>query len=297
MLRIHRLFALLIGVVTALVAGCASSLPARPASVFNRFNPVQAPAGPDIIEMQVALLERPLGDTFLGPELWKEVDEQTLSMQRKVVLEENGFRVGQVGGLTPAGLHRLLTSVHSNANPRRMFVHLGKPSSIVLGPAMPLCRFECTQDGVLTPVTLDLAECRLNVVPQLADEGRIRLAFTPQVRHGQAQPVPHPLDDHSGFILRSEQPTESYASMSWEVTLAPNQYVLVGAQMEHPRGLGYQCFIRFSEPAPVQRLLVMRVSRTVGDLPPNDLFESDEPESRKPMPLVVQAAWSAPAPR
>jgi hypothetical protein len=296
MLGVRHALALLCGLVTALIAGCAGGQAARPLSVFDRFRPLQTPAGPDVVEMQVALIQRPLYDPFLGHDLWTEVDEQTVPLLRKLVLDENGFRVGQVGGVAPTGLQKLLTSERSNATPRRIYVHSGNPASLVLGPPMANCHFELRQDGTAVPVTLDQAECTLSVIPTVAGDGLTRLNFTPQVRYGQPQPAPHPTEDHTGFILRSEQPTKGYAALAWEVTLAPNQYVLVGARIDRPRSLGYQCFLRSDEPAPVQRLLAIRVTRTSPGLPTEELFDDSEESTsaKRPMPLVLQAAWCSP---
>jgi hypothetical protein len=292
---VRQVLALLCGILTALVAGCAGGHAARPLSVFDRFRSLQTPVGPDVVEMQVALIERPLVDPFLGHDLWAEVDEQTVPLQRKLVLDENGFRVGQVGGLTPTGLQKLLTSERSNANPRRVYVHAGNPASLVLGPPMAVCHFELPHDGTIEPVTLDQVECLLSVVPSLAGDGQVRLAFTPQLHYGQPQPVPRATEDHSGFILRSEQPTKAYAALAWEVILAPNQYVLVGARIDRPLSLGYQCFLRGDEPAPVQRLLAIRATRTSPGLPSGELFDDGEQSSsaKRPLPLVLQAAWRA----
>jgi hypothetical protein len=277
--------------LVGLMAGCTDPPTVNPRSLFDRFRPLQTPAGPDVVEMQVALIERPLYDPFLVRDLWTEVDEQILSLPQKLVLDENGFRVGQVGGFAPTGLQKLLVSERSNANPRRIYVHAGNPASLTLGPAMPVCRFEMPRDGEPIQVSLDQAECLLSVVPSLAGEDRIKLAFTPQIRYGQAQAVPRPTE--AGFILRSEQPTKIFAALTWEVTLAPNQYVLVGARTDRPQSLGHQSFLRGDEPVPVQRLLALRVSRTSPGLPAGDLVdESEQPTSAKrPMPLVLQAAY------
>jgi hypothetical protein len=293
MLPVRQAPVLLCVFLIAQLVGCTDPPTVNPHSLFDRFRPLQTPAGPDVVEMQVALIERPLYDSFLVHDLWAEVDEQILSLPQKLALDENGFRVGQVGGFAPTGLQKLLVSERSNANPRRIYVHAGNPASLTLGPVMPVCRFELPRDGEAIPVSLDQAECLLSVVPSLAGEDRIKLAFTPQIRYGQAQAVPRPTEDRQGFILRSEQPNKTFAALTWEVTLAPNQYVLVGARTDRPQSLGHQSFLRGDEPVPVQRLLALRVSRTSPGLPAGDLIdESDQSTSAKrPMPLVLQAAY------
>jgi hypothetical protein len=96
-------------------------------------------------------------------------------------------------------------------------------------------------------VTLDQASCVLTVVPTLAADGRTRLQFTPEIRN-------HP---GNGNSLAS-----AYGSLSWEITLAPNDYLLIGGRYDRPNTLGWQSFIRPDEDAPVQRLLVIRTTRS-----------------------------------
>src|SRR5262249_34929830 len=105
---------------------------------------------------------------------------------------------------------------------------------------------------------------------------------------------PRAAADGSGFILQEEWPTKSYASLSWEVTLAANQYVLVGSRADCPETLGYQCFVRRADPVAVQRLLAIRTSRLSAPATSEMLAESSDesPPPRCTPPLAVQAAWT-----
>jgi hypothetical protein len=213
-----------------------------------------------------------------------------VDLERKSLLEDNGFRVGQVGGITPEGLQSLLTSDRSCANPRRIQLHAGKPARLVLGPTAAQCSFQMVRDGAPVNITLEQAQATVEVVPSLAKDGRVKLTFVPQVQHGEAAQLIRPAEDHSGFMLQMERPTERYPSLAWEVTLAPNEYVVVGARFDQAQTLGHSCFVRIDEPRPVQRVLVIRTSRA-------------EPEATSPvvggegfapqaLPLATQASWS-----
>jgi hypothetical protein len=287
--------ALFWGLLTALVVGCATDAPSRPSTWFERFRSAGGPTGPDVVQIDMALVERPLGDPALNEDLWSHADEQTVALERKAVLEDNGFRVGQMGGLAPSALQNLLTSDQSCINPRRLSMHAGNPTTVVLGPQTSLCRFRMEQDGRASVISLEQAECTLKVEPILTKDGHIRLLCTPQIRHGESNRSLWAASDHSGWVLRTDRPTETYSSLTWEVTLAPNQYVLVGARADRPETLGYQCFFRQDETTPVQRLLVMRAcpvsADTAGD---NGLDWPAEKTARKrATPLALQAAgWT-----
>jgi hypothetical protein len=151
------------------------------------------------------------------------------------------------------------------------------------------------QDDRQTDIALEQAEYSVKVVPTLTGEGKTRLQFTPQIRHGEAVPQPVPAPDRSGFVLQFQQPTETYSGLAWDVTLAPNEYVVVGGQADQPDTIGYQCFVRRDEPVPVQRLLVIRTCRQAPGVTPDASFLTgeEEPSPSKTPALALQAAWTS----
>lgn len=285
--------ALVLGLLTGLLIGCANDRPVRSVSWLDRWRPFHGPAAADVIEVRVALVERPPDDPVINQELWALADEQIIPLEQKAALEENGFRVGQIGGNTPAGLLTLLTSGRSNVNPRCLYVHAGHPVPVALGPIAPACSFEMEQNGEVANVSMQKAQCAFSLVSSLTNDGRTRLQFTPEVHYGQKALVPRAAEDGSGFILQEEWPTKTYGSLAWEVTLSPNQYIVVGARCDRPETLGYQCFVRRDESVPVQRLLVIRTCRLTAPSPSEFVADSSDnlAPSRTP-PLALQAAWT-----
>lgn len=286
--------ALIWGVLAGLLAGCATGSATHPASWFTRFRALQIPAGADVIQMEVVLLERPIGDSYINQEVWQLADEQVVPLEHKAILEENGFRVGQIGGVTPPGLQNLLTSERSNINPRRHYVRAGNPRLLALGPIAPLCQFQVQVEGQPAALALEQAACSLSVLPSLADRGQLRLQFTPEIEYGQKKFEAQPNEEKSGFILTPKRPTRSFADLGWEVTLAPNQYLIIGARADRFDTLGCQAFVRRDEAIPVQRLLVIRASPAVpgatNDL--SALSDDDEPTPARTTPLALQAGWT-----
>ncbi|MBV9123033.1 MAG: hypothetical protein JO112_06735 [Planctomycetes bacterium] len=283
---------LLWGLAAACLAGCinAEQTPAR--AWRDYLGPLQGLVGPDVIQMDVALLQCPLGDRYINQDLWNFTDEQVIDLEKKAALEDNGFRVGQVGGIAPPGLQDLLTSSRSCVNPHRLQLHAGTARSLELGPPLAKCRFDLRQEGRSVPVTWKGARCVLQVVPTLTQDGRTRLHFTPQIQHGDKVRLPRPAPDHSGWEQQEQTPTEDYPSLSWDVFLSPNEYVIVGTRFEHRGTLGSQCFLRPEEPVPVQRLLVIRTGRPAEGLPAETSPEEDEKFPRS-SPLALQASLTS----
>ncbi|MCS6850055.1 MAG: hypothetical protein NZ700_02660 [Gemmataceae bacterium] len=281
--------ALLLVLILWLV-GCAGSPSRRSTSLLERLRQIGGgPTGPDVVQLDVALLEQPLGDRYLSEQVWETADEQVVALERRAQLEENGFRVGQIGGILPPPLQGLLLSERSCINPRRIRLHAGRPATLVLGPTQPRCQFQVSCGGERRDVDLDQAQCLLEVVPQLAPDGRVGLHCTPVVRHGTATLVPRPTPDRSAWLLEEQRPSERFADLSWEVTLTLNEYAVIGPRLEKRGSLGYVSFTGLAAPSPLQRVLVIRTTR----LAPEPIDEPGEtPPSPSPLsspPLALQA--------
>src|SRR4051794_25387093 len=167
---------LMLGLLAALLVGCATGEETvRRNSLLSRFHPLQGPTGPDAIQMEVAVLERPLGDRFMNEELWAQADEMVVDFDQKVTLENNGLRVCQVAGITPPGLQALLTSKRSCANPRYVRRHAGSAYPLVVGSPVQACRFRIQRDGQPDDVEFEQAQCKLEVLPTLGKDRHVRL--------------------------------------------------------------------------------------------------------------------------
>lgn len=282
--------ALLLGVVPA----CASHRSARSACFHQPLT--TGLTGSDVVQMDVALVETPIGDRFVNEGLWTLTDEQMIPLEQKAVLESNGFRIGHIGATPPAELQALLTSERSCANPRRIQVHAEHSAPpLVLGPTLAQAHYQLLQGETQTPVVLEQAQCNLVVTPTVLAEGRTRLRFVPQVKYGQTQlQTWKPNSERSGWSMQMEQPTENYPHLAWEVTVAPNDYLVIGVRYDRPETLGYQAFVRREEAPPVQRLLVIRCSRLQTLDSWSELATSEQTgEPHTPPPLVVQARYSS----
>jgi hypothetical protein len=284
-----------LGLLAVLLGGCFSGSAVQRTSWMEQYRPVQTPLGPDVVQIDLALLERPLGDAYINKDLWLATDEQVVGLESRARLEDNGLRVGQIVGSLPADLRALLTSERSCANPRCRVLQAGKEATVTLSDTLPQCRFQLQQNGQACEVVLDQAQCCLVVVPTLTGDGRTRLQFTPKIQYGESSPDFHPAEDRSGWLMEVRKPSKWYPALSWEVTLAPKEYVVVGGCFEQQESLGYRCFVQDEGPAPVQRLLVLRTNRPGAalDQEPAEPYAQDSARKHQPPPLALQATWTA----
>jgi hypothetical protein len=280
-------------VVLALAAGpLLGCLPTRPAGGAEAVEALRPPSdgAEDLVDLDVVVMERPAGEPYFNQELWALADEQA-SEERKALLEDNGFRVAQVGGILPDGLLRLLEAGRSCVDPRRCTARAGSARELEVGAAWPWCRFRLRQDGGETPVEVSGARLALEVVPTLTADGRTRLHFTPVVKHGGVRIEPRAVRAPSGehrWELDTREPRETYEWLAWDVTVAPNEYVLMGTRLDHEGTLGHRFFLQAgSDGIPRQRLLLLRTWRQA----PAAAAADDAP--RRAAPLALQASWTS----
>jgi hypothetical protein len=288
--------AVVLALAVGIVVGCVTD-PSRPsagpdAARHTAERPAAAATEGEIVSLDVALLERPAGDCFLNHDLWDHGDEQGISLELKPILEANGLRICQIGGMLPAGLQALLASKRSCPDPRRQFAEPGKPALLPIGPIRDRCAFQIAGAGQPQPFDLKQAYCQLEVVPVLQDDRHILLRFTPQVRHGNARITPLVEKDPDGplrLTMEARAPLEKFPSLCWECAVGVNELVAIGARLDRPGTLGHACFLPQDQPTPIQWLLVVRASRLL--LGP----VVDEALTQAP-PIAMQAAALAAQP-
>ncbi len=240
--------------------GCATDKPISSMSLFGKSQALpSALLGPDVIQLELALLERPVNDRFLNNELWLLADEQIIPLEHKACLEEGGFRIGLVNGLNPSGLQTLLTSDRSCQLPRRQTTRAGNPNLYALGPTIAHCKIE--RPGGADPLEFERANCCLQITPTLAPDNRVRLHCVPRIRYGEVEITAKPTDDGTSHLLLQEQPVKEFEDLGFDVTLENNQYLVIGLRADREGTLGWRCFWGGDEPAPVQRLLAVRTCR------------------------------------
>ncbi len=302
----RHLWAVMLALSLAPVGGCIST-PNGPAANERGgtvLAPFRGPTGNDIVQMDIALIERPADDPFINEQVWTQVDEQGIrvdgaqNLEQKALLARNGFRVGQLFGAPPAELCRLVASERNCVNPHRLTMHANRPTNVMLGSAWSRCTFDLKQDKETVAVDLDRASCLIQVTPLLTEEGRTILRFTPAIKHGEALRTTRPAVDPSGtrfWEMKVEQPTETYSDLSWELAVGPNENVLIGTVAERGDTLGQRSFVFTEGMKPVQRLLVLRVGRSLPSAA--ETMPADADLARAPLVLqVTNTAYRAKAP-
>jgi hypothetical protein len=281
--------AVVLAMAAAVMGGCVSDKGRDHSLTQVHSEPAEGSNVSDVVYLDVALIEQPYGDPFLNRELWSVGDEQAVNLELKPLLEENGLRICQIGGLVPPKLHSLIISPRSCPEPRRLRSEPGKPTIVAIGPTRAHALFQLAGQAGARKLHLEQAHCQFEVVPTLEDDKRIRLRFTPQVRHGQPRTTPRVEKDPDGplrWAIEAREPVEDYTQLRWESVIAPNEFVVIGAHLDHLGTIGPCFFLPEGTPVRKQWLMVLRAAHVVLGLP------TDERLKRVP-PIAMQAAWTS----
>jgi hypothetical protein len=268
------------------LSGCLGTEQIEHASFMKRFQ--NQTISPDHALIEVALLERPVGDDFINQKLWEQFDEW-IAEDHHAALDENGFRIGQLVGPMPGGFQRLLLDKRCSSNPRGLIFPAGRTVPIYLGSALAHSSFEIVQGNGRTEVALDQVRYCLNVSARFLSDGRTKLTFTPKVENGEPILPFRAVPEKSTWEVRIERACNEYPELSWDVTLGPNQYFIVGARLERERTLGQIAFTEFGVQGGVQRLLVIRNCRSVTSLEAHENSVEELVRADKSPPLALQA--------
>ncbi|MFO0802972.1 MAG: hypothetical protein U0791_07590 [Gemmataceae bacterium] len=214
------------------------------------------------LHAESVLFERPLGDPLLNRDIWTR-DAAAIPAQTRVLLEENGLRVAVIGGNLPPEFLRMLESGEGAVSPQAHT--FGSREETVVPTVGPVesCQFCVRADLVGEPETKKLTAVHggFSIRPQLADDGRVKVRVEPQVQHGERQDYIRPASDATGFTLQSEVPHERYASLGFDVSLDPGDYLVIGwpaTDEGDSRSLGSTLFCVDAKGEPRQRVLVIR---------------------------------------
>jgi hypothetical protein len=285
----QRHCAVWLGLLLTTLAGCANSLPEQTTALMPRWPTAPATTEADTLQIEIALIRQPLSEPYINKEIWREVDELKLPLERRLMLEANGYRAGIISGNVPGDLQKLLTSKKTCVRSRRITLRNGNEHFLELAPGERQLVLHVVEQGDHLVQDFADAVCGLALQLELDDSGGMRVKCEPRVRHGQALRLMKPAEDRSGWTLRSGKPEEKYPSLAWELTLSTTEYGIVGGLLDREQSLGYQSFVQGTEAEAHQFLLVLRTVPPQLEAATAVLNAGNKPASKEPPPLAQQS--------
>jgi hypothetical protein len=250
-------------VVCACLASCMPIQSVGRSIGLVKPKPNTIPAGPDSMLVEVAPLIVPIGDRYANEGVWTATDEQVLPADVRARLQDNGFRVGLVvSGHTPDGLQQLLTSPKSNPDRNSESSTRKDGGQIKTKPLAELqrCEFPLRLGEQNEAKAYDSAKCQFEIIPTADVDGRIKLTFTPQIEFDDKEKWKR-LNPNLALPIQGQRSTESLVPLRFEVSVAQNDYVVIGARFDKQQSVGFKFFLNPDRERPSQRLLAVRAGR------------------------------------
>ena len=254
--RRRRCLALLL----AFSLGCVSEDAARKSPAWQTLK-FDAEPGRDRVLLDVAIVQRPLDDPFLASEIWAGADEMILPMERRELVELNGFRVGLLVGFPPEKLIQLMKSERSRVERKGRSAPAGATIEQFIREAAADCECELRCSAKKERVKLERPKFAIDLTTTVLDDDRIRLRLDPRAEVGDATMRFKPLPEESKWAMEVKRATRTVPGLAFELDMAPNQILIVGPRADQPDSLGHHTFVDESSTPPTQRLLILRQIR------------------------------------
>ena len=271
------------------VAGCAHpiGIGALGWNSARRQSPLAGVEGQDAVILCLAVVERPINDSYISTKLWDLIDEQVVPFESKSRLAENGVRVGTLSGQPPQAFLEILGSDRSCINPRQIQTRFGQASCLNVGSSRDHISCKMSTLEATDEVNHEKATFQWEIITSRGEPGRLKIALCPQIRHGEAQMEPKAVHDKAGILtwqLQSQQQTQRLPAGALEVEVRPGEFLLVGASGDDRATLGSACFRQIDSRGSVQRMLIIRAARKGTEIQENAI----RPDGPKPLALLAQ---------
>ena len=239
----------------ALLAGCMSEdgLPSAPWQASYRMDDEA-----DRVLLDVSLIQAPLADPFLDHQVWSSADEMLFPLDKRELLDANGFRMGLLVGSPPEGITSLLQSERTCVGRRGRSTSAGMTVTQLVREGDEPLELSVQLVGRRETLKLDRPRFSLDLTPRKLSEGKIRLRLVPRVESGDKVISYRPVPEESKWTLESKRPGESLDDLACDVELLPNQILIIGCRLEREGSAGYHGFVRTEGTEPMQRLMVLR---------------------------------------
>jgi hypothetical protein len=244
-----------------LLAGCVHT--GGDAANTSQFRLLRPRTDSDIAYLEYVVIERMEGADEINRRAWDRVDEQVLSFEARTVLEVTGLRVGVTGNTAPGALRTLIENPRTRRGHRYRTFALDKPSRLLTNGPLPRAEFPAPAANGPTKFVRTMVELGFDLTVREAAEGKVAVRLVPLARYrDRALFLPNDPDGER------DQSVESFPAGAFEVTLSPDEFLVVGTDSYWEDTFGHAAFTETLEDRRVQRLLAIRAGIVRAERPP-----------------------------
>ena len=243
------------------------------------------------IRLDVALVQLPMVDKNILESIWSLADNNSVGLEKKAMLELNGFRITSFGKNHPPELLRLLSTEKYTPNPRRLHVKIGAANVIPITGVMDSLDTILFENDTNQDINLLDAQAFLRVSSISVSENSYQLKLEPLIKSGKEKLLPKPVKTASGSLeweMHSFKSERIFDQLACELKVEAGDFLVIGPT-ETPKDdlklMGSNFFYLRNGQNIIPRVLVLRCSKKSAPL--RDTLA----EFGKSVPLAIQASW------
>jgi len=238
----------------------------------------------DAVMLDVAFVRLPAADAKRYDAIWNAADEQHFPGELRALLATNGLRAGIYGQELPGEIRELLApqpnrmqqlteealnDLEIGGTRQQLPLRAGHRSVIKASAVYPSLPVLLSEDGSVRGHQLTDARCVLALKVHPLGDGRVKLAVTPEIEHGESKTR---FAGSEGMIIpQTSQDRLVLDRLRLEALLNPGQTLILSTTPEI-KGLGECYFSHRRSGAVERRLLLIRFTMTQFD----DLFAPEQ---------------------
>lgn len=226
---------------------------------------------PDSISLEIAVANIPRDRADQLARLWAEIDEQGIALERRKVLDANGFRCGIATTQMPAVFRELVDVDNPKRVPPPLVAHqliqngFGEAHPIDVAGTNKLRWSVVGVDEQRRSGMCENATCFFELRTYPMGNGTAEIELCPRIRHGEARPKLS--SENNAFSLRPLFDEVALTEVAFGCRLKPGETLIVGPTYP-ASGLGETFLDGAATESDVVRLVLVRLARTQMD----DLF-------------------------
>ena len=243
------------------------------------------------IRLDVAMVQLPLVEKDILESIWGLADNNVMSLEKKAVLEQNGFRITSFGKTPPPELLRLLGTEKYSPNPRRFHVKIGGEKLIPIAGVLDSLDTTFSENDKLEDINLLAAQPFIKISPVTVSENSYQLLLQPLIKSGKEKLLPKAVKTVSGSLeweMHSFKSERIFDELACELKIEAGDFLVIGPT-ETPKDdlklLGSNFFYMRVGQNITPRVLVLRCSKK------NTPLRESIGEFGKSLPLAIQASW------
>ncbi len=278
--------------ILMLVAGCLPSTDPFVISMEKSESPLLKNIDEtNLIRVDVAMLKLPMVERNLLESIWSMSDENAPGLEKKAILDQNGFKIVSFGKNPPSELLRLLSTEKYCPNPRRIHIQIGGKNYIPLTSVMDSLNTTLANNESKKDLNLLQAQAFLQVSPLAVSDNNYQLLITPIIKSGEEKLLPKAVKTVSGALeweMHSHQAELLLSELTCDLKFEAGDFIVIGPS-EKPNSelqkLGSKLFYTRQGQNVVPHLLVLRCSRK------NPSLGAALGQFGPALPLAIQASW------